>query len=62
MSRWKRCSVLDCDRPSLKNGLCQAHWNRKELHPEIPIRAPYFDPYRKKDGTGTRRAVHKAVI
>jgi len=42
MSRWRRCTVKGCVRPSKVHGLCEAHWERTRrgaLKPQEPIRS-----------------------
>jgi len=58
MSRWKKCYIEDCIRPSHKEGLCDAHFYRKDLDPGIPIRPPYFDPYHKSIWKKRRHTAH----
>jgi hypothetical protein len=44
MTRWKKCYIENCDRPAHKEGLCGAHFGRKDLDPGIPIKPPAYDP------------------
>jgi hypothetical protein len=60
MTHWKKCYIATCIRPAHKEGLCDAHFGRKDLDPGIPIRPPTYDPYHKykkeRAAHGTRRA------